>query len=64
MSEKPRNVNFRWSDEFVARIDAVRGLIPRSAYVRAAIESTLAVDEALGIHEARVAPFRPKDGAK
>jgi len=34
-------VSFRWDDEFVATIDAARGSVPRSAFVRAAVEAML-----------------------
>lgn len=31
-------VSFRWDEEFVARIDVARGDVPRSTFVRRAIE--------------------------
>jgi hypothetical protein len=34
-------LSFRWEDEFVERIDAARGLVPRSAWVRGACERAL-----------------------
>lgn len=34
-------VSFRWPDDFVARIDAARGLVSRSAFVRQAVEEKL-----------------------
>lgn len=34
-------VSFRWDDEFVARIDEARGDVPRSAFVRRAVEQAL-----------------------
>jgi hypothetical protein len=34
-----RSINFRWPDKFVEDLDEARGPIPRSAYVRAAIEA-------------------------
>ena len=40
-----KNVNFRWPPEFIARIDGARGLIPRSAYVRQALERQMEEDE-------------------
>jgi hypothetical protein len=35
-------VSFRWDEEFVARLDEARGDVPRSAFVRRAIEQALA----------------------
>ena len=43
-----RPVNFRWDAEFVARVDAARGLVPRSAFVRAAVERVLPEPEGAG----------------
>jgi hypothetical protein len=43
MSSQP--LSFRWDAEFVARIDQVRGLVPRSTFVRAAVEDALAEHE-------------------
>ncbi len=37
----PSQVTFRWSPEFVALIDSHRGLVPRSAFVRACVEAEL-----------------------
>jgi hypothetical protein len=34
-------LSFRWPAEFVARIDAARGDVPRSAFVRRAVERVL-----------------------
>lgn len=34
-------LSFRWPDELVAQIDAVRGLVPRSAWVRECVEMRL-----------------------
>lgn len=36
-----RPLSFRWDEEFVARIDAARGLVPRSAFVRSAVRAFL-----------------------
>jgi hypothetical protein len=35
-------ISFRWDKEFIDQIDAMRGAVPRSAFVRAAIEQALA----------------------
>lgn len=43
MSTQP--LSFRWEAEFVARIDRARGLVPRSTFVRAAVEDALAEHE-------------------
>lgn len=40
MSE-PVPISFRWHKDFVARIDAARGDVPRSTWVRRAIEERL-----------------------
>lgn len=40
MSTTP--VSFRWSEDFVAEIDAARGDVPRSAFVRSAVAVFLA----------------------
>ena len=34
-------VSFRWSEEFVGRIDRARGDVPRSVWVRRAVERAL-----------------------
>lgn len=34
-------VSFRWDEEFVAAIDAARGDVPRSVWVRRAVEQAL-----------------------
>lgn len=34
-------VSFRWDEGFVRRIDEARGLVPRSAFVRSAVEQAL-----------------------
>lgn len=34
-------LSFRWPDEFVAAIDKARGDVPRTAYVRRAVEAAL-----------------------
>jgi hypothetical protein len=34
-------LSFRWDEGFVARIDEARGLVPRSAFVRRAVEQAL-----------------------
>jgi len=34
-------ISFRWDEEFVARIDAARGDVPRSVWVRRAVERAL-----------------------
>lgn len=34
----PQPLSFRWDPEFVARLDAARGKVKRSAFVRAAVE--------------------------
>lgn len=34
-------LSFRWDEEFVARIDEARGLIPRSTFIRAAVEKEM-----------------------
>lgn len=38
-------VSFRWADDFVARIDEARGLVPRSTFVQAAVERVLAATQ-------------------
>jgi hypothetical protein len=38
-------LSFRWDEEFVARIDLVRGDVPRSVFVRRAVEVALGSDE-------------------
>ena len=35
-------VSFRWDEGFVARVDAARGDVPRSVFVRRAVERALA----------------------
>jgi len=34
-------ISFRWDDAFVHRLDAARGDVPRSAFVRKAVEAAL-----------------------
>lgn len=34
-------VSFRWDEEFVARVDRARGDVPRSVFVRRAVERAL-----------------------
>lgn len=34
-------VSFRWDEGFVARVDAARGDVPRSVFVRRAVERAL-----------------------
>ena len=34
-------VSFRWAEEFVARVDAARGDVPRSRFVQRAVEAAL-----------------------
>lgn len=34
-----KSVNFRWDSEWVAELDERRGLVSRSAYVRAAVDA-------------------------
>jgi hypothetical protein len=38
-------VSFRWDEEFVRRLDEARGLVPRSAFVRAAVDRAIGEDE-------------------
>jgi hypothetical protein len=38
----PQPLSFRWDPEFVARIDDARGDVPRSKFVRRAVEAALA----------------------
>jgi hypothetical protein len=44
-------VAFRWSEEFVGRIDAARGLVSRSAWLRALVERELG-DPVRGLEQA------------
>jgi hypothetical protein len=37
----PQPLSFRWDPEFVARIDDARGDVPRSKFVRRAVERVL-----------------------
>lgn len=41
-------VTFRWDEEFVRRVDAVRGLVPRSAFVKDVLERVLDEPAVLG----------------
>lgn len=34
-------LSFRWDEEFIARVDAARGAVPRSAFVRECVESVM-----------------------
>lgn len=36
-------VSFRWDEDFVRRIDAARGDVPRSVFVRRAVEAVIGV---------------------
>lgn len=38
-----RPLSFRWDEGFVARVDAARGDVPRSVWVRRAVEQALGV---------------------
>jgi len=37
-------VTVRWDEEFVAKVDGARGEVPRSEWIRAAVESVLTPD--------------------
>lgn len=53
-----RPVSFRWDEKFVARIDAARGGLSRTEFVRRAVEELVAQDEG---SRALVAMMRGRD---
>lgn len=54
-------LSFRWAPEFIARIDAARGEMPRSAFVRQCVEERMTGLDELAVEDAELKhpPVRP-----
>lgn len=64
MDTLPKAVNVRWPPDLLQRIDAARGIVPRSAWIRRAAERELEREQAAngaGNHDRLNAVSPPKE---